>query len=246
MEKLITVVTVVYNCEDYMESCIQSVINQSNFEEVEYIIIDGGSTDSTKDIINRYKDYIDIIVSEKDEGIYDAMNKGLSLATGKYICFLNADDFYFDDALGYISDYLKKEPQIDVISGLVELVERSTLKIIGRRKSSVYKLFLSMTLNHPATIFKTELHRKYYYNNKYKIAGDYDVLVRIKKADYSIRSIDKVLVKMRDGGVSDEYEIKGLNEARSVRKEHNNWIEKVVANMYYKLKGIKRSTYCEN
>ncbi|EGQ9531550.1 glycosyltransferase, partial [Vibrio parahaemolyticus] len=111
MGKYITVVTVVYNCEDYISSCIQSVITQPNIDEIEYIIIDGGSTDRTMEIINQYKESIDVIISESDEGIYDAMNKGLNLAKGEYICFLNADDIYVSNTLSYISEMLKKSPQ---------------------------------------------------------------------------------------------------------------------------------------
>ncbi|EGR2998512.1 glycosyltransferase, partial [Vibrio parahaemolyticus] len=229
MGKYITVVTVVYNCEDYISSCIQSVITQPNIDEIEYIIIDGGSTDRTMEIINQYKESIDVIISESDEGIYDAMNKGLNLAKGEYICFLNADDIYVSNTLSYISEMLKKSPQIDVLSGLVDLVERDTLETIKTRKSSVNKLCLAMSLNHPATIFKSDLHKKYYYEKKYKIAGDYDVLLRIKKDGYKICSIDKVLVMMRDGGVSDEYENLGLKEAKLARLEHNTIIENIIA-----------------
>jgi len=89
---LITIITVVYNGEKYLEETIKSVINQT-YPNVEYIIIDGGSTDGTLDIIKKYEDYIDYWVSEKDKGIYDAMNKGILVSNGKYLLFLNADDF---------------------------------------------------------------------------------------------------------------------------------------------------------
>lgn len=102
--KLITVITVVKNADKTIEKCIQSVINQSH-KNFEYIIINGESNDKTNEIIYKYKDNIDIIVNEKDMGIWDAMNKGLKLANGDIIGYLNADDFYYPDALNLVNKY---------------------------------------------------------------------------------------------------------------------------------------------
>ena len=107
----VSIITVVKNNEDKIEKCINSVINQS-YKDIEYIIIDGNSSDNTKSIIQKYKNQIDILLSEKDNGIWDAMNKGINLATGDIIGFLNSDDVYYPNALQTVVDYFKNK-QID-------------------------------------------------------------------------------------------------------------------------------------
>jgi glycosyltransferase involved in cell wall biosynthesis len=103
---LITIITVVYNGEKHLEQTIKSVINQ-NYKNIEYIIIDGVSTDGTLDIIKKYEEYIDYWVSEPDEGIYDAMNKGIGLANGEFINFMNADDWFVDTKFKTVNNYIK-------------------------------------------------------------------------------------------------------------------------------------------
>ena len=116
--KLITIITVVKNAEKTIERCINSVINQSH-QNFEYIIIDGNSSDSTNTVINRYKDKINIHIIENDMGIWDAMNKGLKLANGKIVGFLNADDFYYPNALELVNKYFV-DNKIDFLFGSVQ------------------------------------------------------------------------------------------------------------------------------
>ena len=119
-----SVITVTYNAAAVLEDTIQSVISQT-YHHVEYIIVDGASTDGTLSIINRYKDHIARIVSEPDKGLYDAMNKGIRLATGDYLCFLNAgDSFHEDDTLQQMVHTLPGNELPDVLYGETELVDR--------------------------------------------------------------------------------------------------------------------------
>lgn len=116
----ISIVTPVYNAGKTFERTILSVINQSMDSELEYIVIDGGSKDKTLEILNRYSKHINILISEKDKGVYDAMNKGISLATGDIIGIINADDWYNDGALKSVEQAFLKFPEISVVHSPVK------------------------------------------------------------------------------------------------------------------------------
>ena len=117
-KKLITIITVVKNGEKNIENCIKSVLRQ-NYKNLEYIIINGNSSDGTNEIINKYKNNISKIIREEDDGIWDAMNKGIKIASGEIIGFLNSDDFYFDNTLEIVNEYFSKN-QIDFLFGSVQ------------------------------------------------------------------------------------------------------------------------------
>jgi glycosyltransferase involved in cell wall biosynthesis len=118
IKKKITIITVVKNNKDTLERCIKSVLNQ-NYENLEYIIIDGNSSDGTNEIINKYKNNISKLISEEDNGIWDAMNKGIMSANGDVIGFLNSDDYYFDNVFEIVNRYFSKN-KIDFLFGSVE------------------------------------------------------------------------------------------------------------------------------
>ena len=118
IKKKITIITVVKNAENTLENCIKSVLSQ-NYNNLEYIVIDGNSSDRTKEIINKYKNNISRIIIEDDDGIWDAMNKGIKLADGEIIGFLNSDDYYFNNTLEIVNNYFSKN-NIDFLFGSVE------------------------------------------------------------------------------------------------------------------------------
>ena len=118
----ISIITVVYNSVSTIEKSIISVLDQ-NYDNLEYIIIDGGSTDGTINIVNKYKDEIDYFVSEKDGGIYDAMNKGLIQASGDMVAFLNSDDWYEADSLLKVSNAVINNPSAMLVCGQVRVVQ---------------------------------------------------------------------------------------------------------------------------
>ena len=167
---LISIITVVFNGEKYLEETIQSVINQT-YSNVEYIIIDGGSTDGTLDIIKKYEDKIDYWVSEKDEGISDGFNKGIKLSKGKILGIINSDDEYIKNIFETISDIFK-EKDIDYLYGdmILEDEEGNIIKEIkpDLKSKSIYG---GMPFGHPTLFIKRKLYDKYgYFNNNYKIA----------------------------------------------------------------------------
>ena len=132
-----SIITVTYNAENVLEDTIQSVITQT-YRNVEYIIVDGKSTDKTMEIVNRYKDHIHTIVSEPDKGLYDAMNKGMALATGDYVCFLNAgDELHEDDTLQLMVHSLAGVNELpDVMYGETAIVDEEGHFLRMRRLSA--------------------------------------------------------------------------------------------------------------
>lgn len=199
---LITVVTAVYNGERFLEETIQSVINQT-YDNVEYIVIDGGSTDRTLDIIRKYEHAIDYWVSEKDTGIYDAWNKGVSLSRGDWISFLGADDFYIENALTLYAIQISKSDEVDFISSKIDLVaHEKVVRTIGG-KWSWLQFKRNMNVAHVGSLHRRSLFcDNGLYDLGLKIIADYELLLRVGpelKAEF----INNITARMRVGGVSD-------------------------------------------
>ena len=175
--KKITIITVCFNSAKTIKRTIDSVKAQT-YSNIEYIIIDGQSTDGTIDIINEYIDYIDCFVSEPDSGIYDAMNKGVKKATGDWIAFLNADDYYADDAIIRIADVCNEiENDVDIISAQINYLKDN--EIIGKSKYSSFKsIWNEMPVAHPATFVRHSVFDKIgLFDTSFKIAADYEFMV---------------------------------------------------------------------
>ena len=203
----VSIITVVYNNESTIDYAIKSVLSQ-DYPNIEYIIVDGNSSDGTIKKIQSYKDHITYFLSEPDKGIYDAMNKGLKLATGDIIGILNSDDFYADNHI--ISNIVNEfqEKQIDFVFGDIVFVKPENLDKITRyyRSDNFHprKFAWGWMPAHPSCFLKREIYEKYgYFKTDYKIAADYEILTRfMAKHGISYSYIPKVLVKMRTGGVS--------------------------------------------
>lgn len=170
---LITIITVVYNNVNQIEKTIQSVLNQRN-ANYEYIVIDGGSKDGTIDIISKYQHSIAYFVSEKDSGIYEAMNKGWRKASGDYCLFLNSGDFFFNDnVLHDVQPYLEKK-NADILYGSLYAFDEKQNWITEFPENISLYFLLNNFLPHPATFFRTEIIKKNNgYNEKYKIIADW-------------------------------------------------------------------------
>jgi glycosyltransferase involved in cell wall biosynthesis len=201
---LITVVTAVFNGEKTLEQTILSVINQS-YSNIEYIIIDGGSTDKSLDIIKKYEHAIDYWVSEPDGGIYDAWNKGVRLSAGDWVAFLGSDDEYADNAIQayvtFIDDH--RDNTLEYVSSRVNLTKNSkVLRVVGGRWNwSVLRKY--MNLAQVGSMHHRRLFEKYgLFDDSYKISGDYEFLLRpgrTLQADF----LDAITVNMQVGGASD-------------------------------------------
>jgi len=205
---LISVITVCFNSSCYIESAIKSVLSQ-DYDEVEYIIIDGGSTDGTLDIIKQYRTHITHLVSESDSGIYDAMNKGLKIATGDVISILNSDDFYMDsNVLSRVSDLFSHNEKIDLILGGVDFIHpkdlNSPVRHFPSKNFKPWKMRFGFMPPHPGAFIKRETYLEVgYYRTNYLIASDFDWFVRslfVHECNFLV--VDDVYVRMRVGGVS--------------------------------------------
>ncbi len=201
----ISVITIVYNAQDTIKRCIESVIGQ-NYNNIEYIIIDGGSTDNSLQIINQYKSHIKVLISEPDKGIYDAMNKGIRLATGEVVGMLNADDFFADQEVIPAVAQAFSDSNADIIYGNLDYTN-STGKIIRKWKSRTWgknSFQWGFMPPHPTFYCKRNLFEKYgFYSLEYGSAGDYELMVRfMHKYQMKSRHLNKVMVKMQVGGVS--------------------------------------------
>ncbi|MDP1666443.1 MAG: glycosyltransferase family 2 protein [Methylobacter sp.] len=212
---LITVITVVFNGAETLRDTIESVMKQS-YNNIEHIVIDGGSSDATVDILKQHDHIIDYWVSEKDGGIYDAMNKGISLCSGEYVGMLNSDDMFSDEnALQVIADRFCMAKVDAVFSGL-NIVDKKNIKKILRKyrvaKLNSVLLRIGVMPPHPTFYCKKSCYEEGgMYKTNYKIAADFEMLVRLLiKQKISWSFIDKVMVTMRSGGLSNSGFITGV------------------------------------
>lgn len=203
----VSIITVTYNSSKTIQETINSVLSQ-NYDNLEYIIIDGKSNDDTVDIIiNNEKKFNGKLkwISEKDNGIYDAMNKGITLATGDIIGILNSDDMFYDSNV--ISDIVKQfTSKIDAIYGnLIFVNNQDTTKIERIWKGSNYKSFTKgWHPAHPTFYVRKEIYRKYgLFNTNFAISADFELMLRfIEKYKIETKYYDRYIVKMRLGGAS--------------------------------------------
>lgn len=194
----VSVITAVYNGEKYIEKTIQSVIGQT-YPNIEYIIVDGLSTDNTLSIVQNYAHKITKIISEKDKGIADAFNKGIALATGEIIGLINADDWYEPNAVELV---VKNIQDADITYGKMKMWnnEKPLYTIDGNHQL----LTNEMTLNHPTVFVRKTIYEKYgAFQLKYKCAMDYDVLLRFYTENVRFKYIPQVIANMRLEGFSD-------------------------------------------
>lgn len=235
VKPLITVITVVFNGAKTLEQTILSVINQS-YDIVEYIIVDGGSTDGTLDIIRKYEHAIDYWISEPDKGIYEAWNKGLRCASGDWICFVGADDYFWDaNALMRAAEKLVTLPnEIRVAYGQVMLVNNGgeNLYPIGEQWEKLKDRFRQiMCIPHPGLMHRRSLFEQYgQFDESFRIAGDYELLLRELRVANAFYIPDLIMVAMRQGGISSNpaNTLLGLGEVRRAQRKNGQYFPKAL------------------
>lgn len=197
----ISVVTITYNSEKTVEETIKSIISQ-DYPNLEYIIIDGVSKDHTLEIVNKYKEQISVISSEPDNGISDAFNKGVRLATGEIIGIINSDDLLLPGALSKIAD--NYNPSIDVYSGNVLLWDdKSGNTVVSVPELNFDKLRLQFAVAHPGRFIRKDAYMRYGdFDTRLRYNMDVDLLCRFYKKGASFYHIDSALAKFRMGGTT--------------------------------------------
>jgi len=203
----ISIITVCFNSEETIRDTIESVINQT-YADIEYIIVDGASKDRTLSIIEEYKDRISTLISEPDSGIYDAMNKGVSFATGEFVGTLNSDDLFNDtNIIKELADFLKKNPELDGSYADLVFVKRQNTNMVVRRYSSKIfspgKIRFGIMCPHPTFYAKKKLFDEFgTYDTTYPIAADFELITRFIRRGARLGRFNAVMVKMRQGGIS--------------------------------------------
>ena len=202
----VSIITVCFNSEKTIEDTLKSVAAQT-YPDIEYIVIDGLSSDSTNDIVRRYSDIVSVHISEKDEGLYDAMNKGIKHATGDVIGIINSDDIFASNksieqlVSGFTSD------DVDAVySDLVYVSENNLNKVTRLYSSKVFRkslIKIGIMLPHPTFYARKIFYNRYgLYKTDYRVAADFELITRFISKNIKLNRVNAITVKMREGGVS--------------------------------------------
>ncbi len=206
----VSIITVSYNSVKTIELTMQSVLHQS-YQDIEYIVIDGASTDGTQKVIEKYADKISYYVSERDDGLYYAMNKGIEKATGDIIGIINSDDWYAETA---VEDVVKcfNQSNPEAVYGLTVMVSEDGAERIGKIKQ-VENFWYQMPFQHPSVFIKKDVYKRLGgFNTNYRVASDYDFLLKCYSENVRFAYCDKVIAYFRRGGISDIHREVGCKE----------------------------------
>jgi len=243
----VSIITVVWNNKNTIKDAIDSVLNQT-YKDIEYIIIDGASTDGTVEIVQSYGGKVSKFVSEPDKGLYNAMNKGVALSTGDVVGILNSDDFYIDEFV--IEKVVKEFEEKNVDSVYADLVYvepknlNKTVRYYDSSKFNPSKFSYGWMPAHPTFFVKKDTYEKHgVFRTDLKIAADFDILIRFlltHKISYSY--MQEVLVKMRVGGVSTSFNSIWINNIETLRVCRDNGIKtnifKILSKYPAKISGL--------
>ena len=226
-EPLVTIITVVYNSVFLLEETILSVINQT-YQNIEYIIIDGASNDGTIDIIKKYEDKISLWISEPDKGIYDAMNKGIDLANGAWINFMNAGDKFFNESIVESIFKTNNYEQYDIIYGNYEYINSIGLSIYKKARN-LGGMWKFMPFCHQTLFMKINVIKEYYFNIN-NFAADHELIYKCYNRKLEFLKLDLIIATYLSGGVSER---RGLESGKSRWQHVKNITPLVRVDLYY-------------
>lgn len=230
VKPLITVVTVVYNRKDDLNATVENIRSQS-FRDFEFVVVDGGSADDTVSVIHQNSDIISRWVSEPDNGIYDAMNKGVQLAKGEWIIFMNAGDMFYDNTvLDFFSEKLPQLSNVNIVYGDAEIVQKENVHIQYQRDRH---LDLTKSIIHQSMFVRREFLVKHPYDLRYKVMADYDNLLSISAiSPRKCKHVDKIVCRYDKTGISSRPLYTYFREYYSVARRRMNMLEFIGFNFY--------------
>lgn len=245
----ISVIVPTFNSARTIEDTLKSIADQ-NWSDIHVIIQDGGSTDGTRDIIERYPEAVSGWQSEPDKGIYDAMNKGIKRAAGEVVAILNSDDVWLPGTLKRVAEVFSRNPDVGIVSGSIEVWEDLPSGVSVILKSSLLHLHTGMTIQHPATFVRRSVYNCVgLFNTHYRIGADYDFVLRCLKVNIPWVILEDVLTLMRAGGKGgstfnfDDWTIRRSHKLSSVISETciyaNSFIRYLVRQSILKIFGEK-------
>ena len=217
-EPLLSVITVVYNGALHIERAIESVLVQ-DYPNIEYIIIDGCSSDGTVEKIKKYENKIDYWVSEPDNGIYDAMNKGIAISRGELIGLLNSDDYYEPHSIkDVVAAYRDTACQGIYFGNSYVIQEDLDIRYLAIAKPTLWQ---GLGFKHQAMFIHRNIHERFgFYNTHYKIAADYDFVIKVVSNGVRLIYVNKSIVNYSNSGVSGNNRLGTLNEIRAIGVRH--------------------------
>ncbi len=236
-----SVITVTYNAEKVLEDTLQSVISQT-YRHVEYIIVDGASKDGTIKIIDKYRERIHTVVSEPDKGLYDAMNKGIALATGDYLCFLNAgDSFHEDDTLQQMVHSIKGNELPDILYGETAIVDQQNHFLRMRRLSAPevlsWKSFKQgMLVCHQAFFAKRDLVEPYDLN--YRFSSDFDWCIRVMKKAQTLHNTHLTIIDYLEEGLTTQNHKASLRERFRIMTKHYGLVSTIIHHAWFVMRAV--------
>lgn len=212
-----TIITICLNRAETIESALASVCAQS-FKDFELIVIDGGSTDGTLEILKNWNKQITKLVIEKDAGIYDAFNRGIAVSSGRWICFVNSDDKLTADSLTLAKSCIDSDPTTEILCGRTRFVAADGTSMTFESRPDL--LEQESTVGHNAAFVRRDVHERVgLYRTDLKLASDYDFFLRCKTQGVQFKAVPDVLVEMGAGGASDKHWVKLQAEITKVQKE---------------------------
>tara|TARA_B100000242_G_C43035198_1_gene482593 strand:+ start:606 stop:1322 length:717 start_codon:yes stop_codon:yes gene_type:complete len=217
MGKIITYITVCLNADKNISQCIKSIIQQKT-SEIEYIIIDGNSSDKTHEIIESFNEKIDFYKSENDEGVYHAMNKALNYANGEFICFINADDWLEEFTVKKIIENYNDLKNYDIFYGDQNIFEED--KKLYKSKGDHKFLNYFMSIPHQSAYVKKKIYEKIIYDVEYKISADYDLFLKLKKLNKLFKKLNFTFSNFRINGMSANKKVSS-REFLIIQKKYN-------------------------